>query len=322
MNAAPERGGPLAGTRIIEIAGIGSLPFALMLLADMGAEILRIETPNRRELAHAADDPLLRGRSSLTLDLKSAAGRAELLALLPHADVLAEALRPGAMERLGLGPEDCLRVAPHLVYGRATGWGQTGPLAGTAGHDPGYMALTGALDWLGGGGPPRMPPFALTGDAAGALYLAMGVLAALLHARQSGLGQVVDASIADATLSMMTPLFAALRCGDDPAAFWTPMTDGSCPFARPYETADGLFMVVCALEEKFYLELLRGLNLDPATLPARQDRANWPALRAIIADRFRQHPRAHWEQRLCQTDACATPALSLREAPQHLAKRF
>lgn len=322
MSDGDLRRGPLAGVRIIEIAGIGPLPFAGMLMADMGAEILRIDTPRKRELTYPADDPLLRGRATITLDLKDEAGRSAFLELLDKADILVEGLRPGAMERLGLGPDTCLSRVPRLVYGRSTGWGQTGPLATSAGHDPSYVAYTGALKWLGLGGTPQMPPFALVGDmAGGAAYLVMGVLAALLHARRTGIGQVVDGAILDGTLSLMTPIFAMLQRGQDPARQWQPMNDGSCPFARLYETRDGLFMVVCALEPRFYAAFVAGLGLELPALPDRGDESNWPALREIFAARIRQHPRSHWVDQFAHSDACTAPVLSIQEAPDHPVNR-
>ncbi|HWJ70992.1 MAG TPA: CaiB/BaiF CoA-transferase family protein [Sphingobium sp.] len=318
MSSAEPRRGPLAGVRIVEIAGIGPLPFAGMLMADMGAEILRIETPRKRELVYATDDPLLRGRATITLDLKEEAGRDAFLGLLDKADILIEGLRPGAMERLGLGPNTCMSRVPHLVYGRSTGWGQTGPLAASAGHDPNYVAYTGALEWLGLGGTPKMPPFALVGDTAGgATYLVMGVLAALLHARQTGMGQVVDGAIIDGTLSLMTPIFAMMQRRQKPAALWQPMNDGSCPYARLYETRDGLFMVVCALEPRFYAAFVEGLGLDLVSLPDRTDEANWPALRETFAARIRQQPRCHWVDQFAVSDACIAPVISIQEAPDH-----
>lgn len=318
MKGAAQRGGPLMGVRIIEIAGIGPLPFAGMLLADMGAEILRIDTPRKRELVYRNGDPLLRGRATITLDLKEEAGRDTFLDLLDKADILIEGLRPGAMERLGLGPDVCLSRVPRLVYGRSTGWGQTGSLATSAGHDPSYVAYTGALEWLGLGGEPKMPPFALVGDTAGgATYLVMGVLAALLNARQTGIGQVVDGAIADGTLSLMTPIFAMLQRGQSPAAQWQPLNDGSCPFARLYEARDGLFMVVCALEPRFYAAFVTGLGLDLAALPDRADEASWPTLRETFAARIRQQPRCHWVDQFAHGDACVAPVISIQDAPDH-----
>jgi len=311
--------GPLAGIRVIEIAGIGPLPFATMLLADMGAEVLRIETPRPRELAIHQNDPVLRGRATLTVDLKEPEGRDLLLELVGQADILLEALRPGKMEALGLGPDDCLAIAPWLVFGRVTGWGQSGPLAQTAGHDPNYLGYTGALDWLGGAGRPAMPPLGLVGDtAAGSLYLVIGVLAALTHARESGAGQVVDASILDGTLSLMSGLYSAMDSGLFTNAQWRGMMiSGECPFTGIYETSDQRFMVVCPLEPRFYKDFLRVLGVAAETLPDRSDTEAWPTLREHIAQRFRAHNREHWESAFAGTDACASPVLTLEEARAH-----
>lgn len=311
--------GPLAGVRVIEIAGIGSLPFAGMMLADMGAEILRIDTPRPRELAaltDAAEDPLQRGRAALTLDLKQPAERDRLLDIVARGDVLIEALRPGKMEALGLGPAECHARAPHLVYGRATGWGQEGPLARTAGHDPNYVGYTGASLVIGGDRP-ALPPFALVGDTVGALYLVIGVLAALNHARASGQGQVVDASILDGTLHMMTGLFALQRQGGAALERLLAMTSGACPFATHYRTADGGWMAVCALEPSFYAAFVAGLGLDAAALPSRDDPRNWPALHERFAERFATRSRAEWEELFAGTDACVSPALTMAEAAHH-----
>jgi len=315
--AVPTRG-PLAGVRIIEIAGIGALPFAGMLLADMGAEILRIDTPRPRELQPRGLEALMRGRAAMTIDLKDPVGRDRLLDLVARADILLEALRPGKMEALGLGPQECFMRAPRLVYGRSTGWGQSGPLARSAGHDPNYVGYTGALSWLGEGARPDMPPFGLVGDTAGgALYLVIGVLAALAHARASGQGQVVDASIFDGTLSLMTGLFAMQAGGLLQNPHWHGMLKGECPYTAVYETADGGFMTVCALEPTFYDRFVDLLGLDPALLPDRNDLAAWPILRACFAERFRSEKRAHWEGVFAATDACASPALTLEEARTH-----
>jgi len=313
--------GPLAGVRIIEIAGIGPLPFAGMLLADLGAGILRIDPPRPRELQSAdtdGRDPVMRGRAAMTLDLKTDEGRDRLLGLVAVADVLIEGLRPGKMEALGLGPDACFARAPHLVYGRSTGWGQTGSLAASAGHDPNYVSYTGALSWLGASGRPAMPPFGLVGDTAGgALYLVIGVLAALHHARATGTGQVVDAAIMDGTLSLMTGLYAMQDRDPAERARWHTTMGGSCPFATLYETADGGFMAICALESRFYAQFVEGLGLDTKALPPRGDMAHWPALREQFARSFRAKPRSHWEQIFAGTDACVTPALSIEEARDH-----
>lgn len=310
--------GPLSGIRVIEIEGIGPLPFAGMLLADMGAEILCILPPRTRELRLGDDNPLMRGRARITLDLKDAADRERLLQVCETADVLIEGLRPGKMEALGLGPKECFDRAPGLVYGRMTGWGQEGPLARLAGHDPTYVAYSGALDWLGRGGSPAMPPFSLVGDTAGgATYLVMGVLAALLSARTTGQGQIVDASIADGNLSLMSALFGARRSGLANVPIWQAMMHGECPWTTIYETADGGHMVVCAMESAFYMELLERLELDKEMLPNRNEVERWPELRQRFAEKFASATRAEWEHVFEGSDACVAPALSLDEAEAH-----
>ncbi len=313
--------GPLSGLRIVEFAAIGPAPFAGMLLADMGAQILRIEPPREREARMPIDaqrDPLLRGRIHLTLDLKQPEARERLLSILPHTDVLIEGFRPGVMERLGLGPQECLARAPRLVYGRMTGWGQSGPLAATAGHDPTYIAITGALHAMGYPDRPPTPPLNIVGDfAGGALYLVMGILAALLHARACGQGQVVDASIIDGTTSLMTMVYGLFAAGLWSDHRGTNLLDGSCPFGTAYETADGQYMAVCALEPSFYAELLRRLGLDPASLPAQWDREHWPILGQRFAAVFRQRSRAEWTEHFTGSDACVSPVLSVAEAPAH-----
>jgi alpha-methylacyl-CoA racemase len=313
--------GPLAGLRVVELAGIGPGPFAGMLLADMGAEILLIEPPQQREARMPLPperDPLFRGRVRLALDLKQPAERDRLLALLPSVDMLIEGFRPGVMERLGLGPDVCLARAPQLVYGRITGWGQSGPLATTAGHDPNYIAVTGALHAMGDPDRPPRQPLNLLGDfAGGALYLVIGLLAAHLHARASGRGQVVDASIVDGTLSLMTMIYALRGAG-----LWSDergqnLLDGSCPFGTCYETADGHFMAVCALEPTFYAEFVRRLGPAAEGLPGQWERARWPELRARLAAIFRTRSRAEWTAVFEGSDACVAPVLSLAEAPAH-----
>ncbi len=314
-------GGPLAGVRIVELAGIGPVPFAAMLLADLGADILRIESPAKREAqmplpAHA--DPLLRGRSTLVLDLKAAADRDRLLGILRHADALIEGFRPGVMERLGLDPVTCLGVRPSLVYGRMTGWGQSGPLAATAGHDPNYIAITGALHAMGEPDRPPRPPLNIVGDfAGGSLYLVMGVLAALLHARASGLGQVVDAAIVDGTASLMTMIYALHNHGQWSAERGINLMDGAAPFGCAYATRDGRYMVACALEPSAYRAMVRGLGLDPAEIPSQWDRGAWPALKERFAAAFATRSRDEWTDAFQNGEACVTPVLSLAEAPHH-----
>lgn len=313
--------GPLQGTRIVELAAVGPVPFAGMLLADMGAEILFIEPPNAREAQMpmaAARDPLFRGRAHLTLDLKKPKDSSRLLDIVASAEVLLEGYRPGVMERLGLGPADCHQRAPRLVYGRMTGWGQTGPLAQTAGHDPTYVAITGALHAMGYPDRPPLPALNIVGDfAGGSLYLIVGVLAALLHARATGQGQVVDAAIVDGAASLMTMVYAMHGAGLWSAQRGTNLMDGSCPYGTTYTTSDGGYMAVCALEPKFYAEFVQKLGLDLSELPKQSDPSRWPQLRERFAAVFATHTRAHWTAVFEGTDACVAPVLSVAEAPSH-----
>jgi alpha-methylacyl-CoA racemase len=320
MSAAARSSGPLAGTRIVELAGLGPAPFCVMLLADMGAEVLRVAPPERETHfpVPEATDPLWRGRTRLSLAIKRPEDRAAMLAILARADILIEGFRPGVIERLGLGPDVCLRANPRLVIGRMTGWGQSGPLARAPGHDPNYLALTGALHAIGYAHLPPCPPLNLVADfGGGALFLAMGVLAAVLHARSSGRGQVVDAAMLDGASSLMSMIYSLHNHG-----FWRDerganLLDGGAPFGSTYETADGKYVVVCALEPRFYRALLRALELDPDTLPAQHDRSGWPELRSRFASAFRSKTRDEWTRLLEGSDACVTPVLTLSEAPQH-----
>jgi alpha-methylacyl-CoA racemase len=313
--------GPLAGIKVIELAGIGPGPFCGMLLSDLGANVLRIERPEPVDLGLPTPrefDLLVRGRLSLALDLKSAAGVAAAKALVRRADVLIEGFRPGVTERLGLGPDDCLAINPRLVYGRVTGWGQEGPLAGVAGHDIDYIALTGTLHSIGSPNGPPIPPANLVGDfGGGGVYLAFGVVSALLERAKSRKGQVVDAAVVDGAASLMTGMY-----GRKAAGAWTDRRgendlDGGAPWYSVYETADAKYVGVGAIEERFYRELLRGLGLDAETLPDRRERAGWPRLRERFAEVFRTKTRDEWSQVFEGKDACFAPVLSLTEAPEH-----
>jgi len=312
--------GPLAGVRVVELAGIGPAPFAAMLLADLGADVIRVDRPGEPSLPIPLPpqaDLLRRGRPSVSLDLKHPDGLATALALVERADVLVEGYRPGVAERLGLGPDDCLARNPRLVYGRMTGWGQDGPLAQSAGHDIGYVAVTGALHAIGRAGGPPQVPVNLVGDfGGGALYLVVGVLAALLEARTSGRGQVVDAAIVDGTAHL-----SSLVLGLHAAGLWsdrrgTNLLDTGAPFYDVYETSDGGWLAVGPLEPAFYAELLRLLDLTD-TAPDRLDPSRWPALRSLLADTFRTRTRDEWTALLEGTDACVAPVLSYAEAPSH-----
>jgi alpha-methylacyl-CoA racemase len=313
--------GPLAGIKIVELAGIGPGPMCAMLLADMGATVLRIERPGPSDLGIARPlryDLLLRGRRSLAVDLKSPGGKALALHLVEHADALIEGFRPGVTERLGLGPDDCLARNPRLVYGRVTGWGQEGPLAQAAGHDINYIALAGALHAFGHRGQPPTAPLNLLGDfAGGALYLAFGLVCGILEARRSGQGQVVDAAMVDGTASLMTAAIGAVAAGLATHERGTNHLDGGAHFYNAYECADGRWISIAPIEGKFYAELLRRLDIDPATMPPQMDREHWLAAQTRFAALFKTRTRDEWCAILEGTDACFAPVLTTDEAPHH-----
>ena len=311
--------GPLAGVRVVEVAGIGPAPFCAMLLADLGAEVLRVERPAAEAAPGLAAAPLLaRGRRSVALDLKHPDGAEAVRRLAGGAHALLEGFRPGVAERLGIGPAECLARNPALVYGRMTGWGQQGPLAHAAGHDIAYIALAGALHPIGRAGGPPVPPLNLVGDfGGGGMLLALGVVAALLEARGSGRGQVVDAAIVDGAALLTTMVHELAAAGLWSQERGVNLLDSGAPFYDVYETADGAYMAVGALEPRFYAELLRGLGLDERTLPAQHDRARWPELREQLAARFRSRTRAQWCQVFDGGDACVAPVLTPAEAPTH-----
>jgi alpha-methylacyl-CoA racemase len=310
--------GPLRGVKIIEMAGIGPGPFAAMLLADMGANVLRLQRPGGGGLfGDLTVDVVGRGRTTLAVDLREEAGRRQVLELSARADALIEGFRPGVMERLGLGPDELLGANPRLVYARMTGWGQEGPLARAAGHDINYISLTGALDAVGRRGERPGIPLNLVGDyGGGGMLLALGLVAALLEARASGQGQVVDAAMVDGASTLMS-VFHGLRAsglwGDERG---TNILDSGAPFYEVYETADGGHFAVGAIEPQFYAELLGILELEPSELP-QWDRARWPEFKRRLADAFASRTREEWTQAFAGTDACATPVLSLSEAPTH-----
>lgn len=318
--------GPLAGVRVIELAGIGPGPFCGMLLADLGADVVRIAGPARattRAMGIAAErDPLNRGKRSVTLDLKQPGDLATALSLVECADILFEGFRPGVAERLGIGPEVCCERRPTLVYGRMTGWGQHGPLAHTAGHDIAYIAPTGALHAMGQeGGPPQIP-LNLAGDlGGGSLYLAVGMLAALHEARASGRGQVVDAAIVDGAAHLMTPFYSFFANGTWRDERGTNLIDGGAPFYGVYLTSDEKYMAVGALEPQFFAEFASRLGLDQ--IDNHMDRESWSGMRDRIAAAFRQRTQAEWADIFGESDACVAPVLSLAEAPghRHLAAR-
>ena len=308
--------GPLCGLRVIEFAGIGPGPFACMLLADMGADVVRIDRPG----AKPADplDIVNRGRRTVLLDLKDARAVAQVFDLLEHADALVEGFRPGVMERLGLGPEVVAARNPRLVYGRMTGWGQHGPLAEAAGHDINYISIAGALAAVGEEGGPPVPPLNLVGDyGGGSLYLVMGLLAALLEAQRSGRGQVVDAAICDGTLSLMSTNHSHTLRGLYREERGSNMLDGGAPYYGTYETADRLYVSLGPIEPKFFALLCGQLELPKDLWDAQNDRSRWPELRASIAAAIRMRARADWCLRLEGTDVCFAPVLTLSEAADH-----
>ncbi len=307
--------GPLTGFNVIEMAGIGPGPFCGMLLADMGADVLRIDRPGARP--PAASDVTARGKRAMGLDLKDPAAVSELLGLVENADALIEGFRPGVMERLGLGPATCHARNPRLVYGRMTGWGQTGPLAPTAGHDIDYIAISGALDAIGTADGP-VPPLNLVGDyGGGGMLLAMGVLAALLHAGRTGEGQVVDAAMSDGAALLMAPIYGMQAAGRWGAARGGNLLDGGAPFYGTYRCADGKFLAVGPIEPQFFALFIQGLGLEEADFAGRADATQWPALRARIGAALLTRARDEWAAIFESTDACVAPVLTMAEAPLH-----
>ncbi|GAB3174230.1 CaiB/BaiF CoA transferase family protein [Streptomyces incanus] len=321
--------GPLTGVRVVELAGIGPGPFAAMLLADLGADVVRVDRPGGPGLGiDPAYDVTNRNKRSVVVDLKAPDGADRVLDLAERADILVEGFRPGVAERLGVGPGDCHARNPGLVYGRMTGWGQQGPLADRAGHDIAYIARTGTLGMIGSPDRPPAVPANLLGDyAGGSLYLVVGVLAALHHARLGGTGQVVDAAIVDGTAHLSAMIHSMLAVGAWQDRRGANLLDGGCPYYGTYETADGGHMAVGALEPQFYDEFLRLLGIEdeegPGLSGARIDVTRWPALRERVTARFKGRTRDEWTAVFDGSDACVAPVLSLREAPHdpHLAAR-
>jgi alpha-methylacyl-CoA racemase len=313
--------GPLAGFRIVEIAGIGPAPMCAMLLADLGATVLRVERMQASGLGidkPARFEIMNRSRHAVAVDLKKKDGVETVLRLVAGADAFIEGFRPGVAERLGIGPDECLARNPRLVYGRMTGWGQTGPLAQAAGHDLNYIALTGVLDAIGRAGQKPTPPLNLVGDfGGGALYLALGIACGLLEAQRSGKGQVVDAAMTDGAASLMTMFFGMRAAGQFTTMRGTNILDSGAFFYEVYECADGRHVAVAPIEDKFLAELFRLLALDPADFPAKLDAAGWPAAKKKLAAVFRTKTQAEWCRLLEGSDACFAPVLSLDEAPAH-----
>lgn len=318
--------GPLSGLRVVELAGIGPGPFAAMHLADLGADVVRVDRPGPVSpiTGHPRLNLLNRGKRSVAVDLKHPRGAEVVLALAERADVLIEGWRPGVAERLGVGPEQVWARNPKLVYGRMTGWGQEGPLAHSAGHDIGYIAVAGALHPIGRAGGPPQVPINLVGDfGGGSLYLVVGVLAALREAAATGRGQVVDAAIVDGAAHLTTMVHSLMAGGR-----WAPerganLLDTGAPFYDVYETSDGGHMAVGALEPQFFAELVRLLGLDGPDFPAQHEMGRWPEMRERIAAVFASRPRDEWAKVFSGTDACVAPVLSVAEAPHdpHLVAR-
>jgi alpha-methylacyl-CoA racemase len=312
--------GSLEGLKVVEFAGLGPAPFCCMLLADHGADVLRIARPGPGGKDTPADpaDVLARGRRTVTLDLRQPAGVEAALALIARADVLVEGFRPGVMERLGLGPDVCLARNPKLVYGRMTGWGQFGPLAHAAGHDINYIAISGALHAVGRPGDAPVPPLNLVGDfGGGGMMLAFGLMAALHETRRSGRGQVIDAAMTDGAA-----LLSAMMFGMKSAGRWTSqrgenLLDGGAPFYDTYACADGKYVAVGAIEPQFYAELRERCGIEDPLFDGQMDAARWPLLKLRLADIFRTRTRAEWCAVLEGSDACFAPVLDWDEAPEH-----
>ncbi|WP_067662587.1 CaiB/BaiF CoA transferase family protein [Nocardia miyunensis] len=305
--------GPLAGVRVVELAGIGPAPHAAMTLADLGADVVLIERRNPERTDHRPAQQ--RGRTLVEADLKNPADREQILSLLERADVLLEGFRPGVTERLGIGPEVALDRNPRLIYGRVTGWGQTGPRAQQAGHDLNYISITGLLHAVGRAGERPVPPLNLFGDfGGGSMSLVVGVLAALVERQRSDRGQVIDAAMvngAPALGHLLWSMRASGRWSDERGAN---IFDGSAPFYDTYECRDGRYVAVAALEPKFFAELLRILGLDPETLGPQRDPASWPRMRRAFAEKFASRSRDDWATLFDTADACVTPVLTMAEA--------
>lgn len=310
--------GPLTGIRIVELAGLGPAPYACMLLAELGADVIRVDRPGGGSLLTSPEnDAINRSRPSVAVDLKSPAGRDVLLRLLDGADVLVEGLRPGVLERLGVGPDDALARNPRLVYARMTGWGQDGPLASRAGHDINYLGLTGALHAIGPADKP-VPPLNIGADfGGGSMFLVVGVLAALLERATSGRGQVVDAAMVDGASSLVTMIYGMLGVGLWQDRRASNLLDGGAPFYDTYACADGGHVAVGALEPQFYAAFVEGLGLTDALPGGQYDLAHWPEHRRRFTEAFATRPRDEWAAVFAGTDACVTPVLGMREAPSH-----
>lgn len=311
--------GPLATLRVVELASIGPGPHAAMILGDLGADVVRVERPDAPfGLGEQGRNEQLRGRRTITADLKSAVGRETVLELVARADVLIEGYRPGVAERLGVGPDDCCMVNPRLIYGRMTGWGQDGPLADRAGHDINYLSIAGILNAVGRAGQRPVPPLNLIADyGGGSMFLLTGILAALWERERSGNGQVIDAAMIDGASNLAHMLWSMYGGGAWSVNRGENFLDGGAPFYDTYECADGGYMAVGAVEPQFYRRLLDCTGLAGDTLPDQHDRAGWPTVRARLAEAFLSRPRSHWENVFGSVDACVTPVLTFDEASGH-----
>jgi alpha-methylacyl-CoA racemase len=309
--------GPLSGVRVVEIAGIGPGPFCALMLADMGAEVVRVDRPTAPGAIAAPLDAMNRGRRSVAVDLKHPDGVATVFELVERADALIEGFRPGVAERLGIGPEHCLARNPGLVYGRMTGWGQDGPYAAMAGHDINYIALAGALHPIGRYGGPPVPPLNLVGDfGGGGMLLAFGVVCGILEARSSGAGQVVDASMVDGAALLTTMFHSMIAAGAWNPERGTNVLDTGSHYYDVYECADGEYISLGAIEPQFYAQMCEKLGLSPDDVP-QHDKGRWPELKQRVAEAVRARTRAEWCAALEGTDVCFAPVLSMQEAPSH-----
>ena len=328
ITEGPAGKGPLVGLRVVELAGIGPGPHAATLLADLGADVIRVQRAGQIA-ATGPRDQTLRGRRIVEANLKDASDIEKVLGLIERADVLIEGFRPGVTERLGLGPKTALERNPRLVYGRMTGWGQEGPLAQVAGHDINYISLTGVLHAIGRQNERPIPPMNMVGDfGGGSMFMIFGILAALFERQTSGEGQVVDAAMVDGTLALSHMIWSLRQSPFPGTEVWSDerganMLDGGAPYYDTYETSDGRYVAVGAIESDFYTEMLRLLDLNPTMLPAQNDRAAWPELRRILTATFLSKTRDEWVAIFDGTDACVSPILSFAEAPKnaHLAAR-
>lgn len=313
--------GPLSGYRIVEFGGIGPGPFCAMMLADMGAEVIRLDRVEPGDLGIEREPRFAftnRGRQSIAFNLKAPQATAAVLRLLAIADASIEGFRPGVMERLGLGPEVCLGVNPKLVYGRMTGWGQDGPLSNEVGHDINYLALTGALHSIGRKNQPPSPPLNLVADlGGGAMYLAFGMVCALLEAGRSGLGQVVDAAMVDGVSSLLTTFYGLKAAGKWNDQRGNNFIDSGAPWYDSYETGDGAFISIGSIEARFYRNLLQRMGLSEESLPAQHDKTGWPELRHRFKEVFRQKSRDEWVSIMDGYEVCFAPVLNLSEAAEH-----